>query len=206
RERFFSRLLRTVRLHQLSLSTLRNILISEDQLLKSTDCFSNINSAIKRVEDACGLFPDARLSTTEKYIFVHKTAEDKEKQYTFCYNLKMDKWLELPHIHLPDLPGSSLSSYGEKIFITGGCKGHCCRGVRLHIAEPYHDATDQTWCYCPASNNSSLVPAMKKPRTMHTSVMALNQLFVIGGKTKGAQDIKSLLAVESYNPLDKEWK
>ncbi|OCT93210.1 kelch repeat and BTB domain-containing protein 3 [Xenopus laevis] len=206
RERFFPRLLRTVRLHQLPQSTLQKVLISENQLLQSTDCLSTITSAIKRVEDAGGLFPDARLSTTEKYIFVHKTAEDGVKQYTFCYNLKMDKWLELPHIHLPDLPGSSLSSYGEKIFITGGCKGHCCRGIRLHIAEPYHDATDQTWCYCPASNNSSLVPAMKNPRTMHTSVMALNQLFVIGGKTKGAQDIKSLLDVESYNPLDKEWK
>ncbi|KAM4794974.1 kelch repeat and BTB domain-containing protein 3 [Rhinophrynus dorsalis] len=206
RERFFPQLLSRVRLHQLSPSTLHDMLLTENQLLKSTNCLSTINSAVKCVEHAGGLFPDARLSTTEKYIFVHKTAEDGETQYTFCYNIKTDKWLELPQIHIIDLPGSSLSSYGEKIFITGGCKGNCCRGVRLHIAEPYHDATDQTWCYCPTSNNSSLVPEMKKPRTMHTSVMALNQLFVIGGKTKGAQDIRSLLDVESYNPLSKEWK
>ncbi|MEE6472861.1 hypothetical protein FKM82_009748 [Ascaphus truei] len=206
RERFLPHLLSKVRLHQLSHSTLLDVLQSEDSLLKSTNCLSPINSAIKCVEHAAGLFPDARLSTTEKYIFVHKTAKDGETQYTFCYNIKTDKWLELPQIHIIDLPGSSLSSYGEKIFLTGGCKGNCCRAVRFHVVEPYHDATDQTWCYCPASNNSSLVPSMKKPRTMHTSVMALNQLFVIGGKTKGAQDIRSLLDVESYNPLNKEWK
>ncbi|RMC07346.1 hypothetical protein DUI87_16806 [Hirundo rustica rustica] len=105
-----------------------------------------------------------------------------------------------------DLPGSSLSSYGEKIFITGGCKGNCYRTVRLHIAEPFHDATDQTWCYCPVSNEFSIVSAMKKPRTMHTSVVTLNQLFVIGGKTRGAQETRSLLDVESYNPLSKDWK
>lgn len=46
---------------------------------------------------------------------------------------------------------------------------------------------------------------MKTPRTMHTSVMALNKLYVIGGKTRGSRDIKSLLDVESYNPLSKEW-
>ncbi|KAM4702224.1 kelch repeat and BTB domain-containing protein 3 [Discoglossus pictus] len=206
REKFFPRLLNKVRLHQLSQSTLQHFLHSEQQLLKSTNCLPSINTAIKCVENAGGLYPDARLSTTEKYIFVHKTAEDGETQYTFCYNIKIDKWLELPYIQFIDLPGSSLSSYGEKIFITGGCKGNCCRAVRLHIAEPYHDATDQTWCYCPASNNSSLVPPMKKPRTMHTTVMALNQLFVIGGKTKGAHDVKSLLDVESYHPISKEWK
>ncbi|XP_053313858.1 kelch repeat and BTB domain-containing protein 3 [Spea bombifrons] len=206
REKYFPQLLNKVRLHHLSQSTLQDILLSEEQLLKSTNCFSTINSAMKKVERAGGLFPDARLSTTEKYIFVHKTAEEGGTQHTFCYGIKTDKWLQLPQIHIVDLPGSSLSSYGEKIFITGGCKGNCCRAVRLHIAEPYHDATDQTWCYCPVSNNSSLVPAMKKPRTMHTSVVALNQLFVIGGKTQGAHDIRSLLDVESYNPLSKEWK
>ncbi|XP_053561035.1 kelch repeat and BTB domain-containing protein 3 [Bombina bombina] len=206
REKFFSQLISKVRLHQLAQSTLQEILVSEQQLLKSTNCLPVIDSAIKSINDAGGLFPDARLSTTEKYIFVHKTAEDGAAQHTFCYNIKTDKWLELPHTHIIDLPGSSISSYGEKIFLTGGCKGSCCRAVRLHIAESYHDATDQTWCYCPASNNSSLVPAMKNSRTMHTSVMALKQLFVIGGKTKGAHNVRSLLDVESYDPLSKEWK
>ncbi|XP_075054916.1 kelch repeat and BTB domain-containing protein 3 isoform X2 [Mixophyes fleayi] len=206
RERFFSPLISKVRLHQLSPSTLQNLLVSEEQLLNSTSCLSKVKSAIKCIEHSGGLFPDARISTTEKYIIVHKTAEDGETQYTFCYSIKTDKWSELPQIHVVDLPGSSLSSFGEKIFLTGGCTGSCCRAVRLHIAESHHEATDQTWCYCPVSNNSFLVPAMSKPRTMHTSVVALNQLFVIGGKTKGAQDIRSLLDVEAYNPLTKEWK
>ncbi|XP_072259246.1 kelch repeat and BTB domain-containing protein 3 [Pyxicephalus adspersus] len=206
RERFLPELISKVRLHQLSPSTLQRILVSEEQLLKSTNCLSTIHSAIKCIEHSGGLYPDARISTTEKYIFVHKTVEDGNTQYTFCYNIKTDKWMELPQVHIIDLPGSSLSSYGEKIFITGGCTGNCCRAVRLHIAESHHEATDQTWCYCPVSNNYYLVPPMRKPRTMHTSVMALNQLFVIGGKTKGAQDIRSLLDVEAYNPLTKEWK
>ncbi|XP_063300991.1 kelch repeat and BTB domain-containing protein 3 [Pelobates fuscus] len=206
RERYLPQLLSKVRLHQLSQATLQALLVSEEQLLKGTNCFSTINSAIKSVQQSGGLFPDARVSTTEKYIFVHKTIEDAETQHTFCYSIKTDTWSEPPQIHIVDLPGSSISSYAEKLFITGGCKGNCCRAVRLHIAESYHDATDQTWCYCPATNISSLVPAMKKPRTMHASVMTLNQLFVIGGKTRGAQDTRSLLDVEAYNPLSREWK
>ncbi|KAM9320571.1 kelch repeat and BTB domain-containing protein 3 [Gastrophryne carolinensis] len=205
RERLFPRLISKVRLHQLSPTTLQEMLISEEQLLKRTNSLPSINAAIKCIEQSGGLFPDARISTTEKYIFVHKTAEESERQYTFCYCINTDKWMELPHIQIIDLPGSSLSSYGEKIFITGGCTGSCCRAVRLHIAEPHHEATDQTWCYCPVSNNSILVPPMKKPRTMHTSVMTQNQLYVIGGKTKGAQDVRSLLDVEAYNPLTREW-
>ncbi|XP_040282209.1 kelch repeat and BTB domain-containing protein 3 [Bufo bufo] len=206
RERYFPQLISKVRLHQLSQPVLQNILETEEQLLTRTDCLSMVSNAIQCIERSGGLFPDARISTTEKYIFVHKTADDGETQYTFCYNIKTDKWLELPQMHIIDLPGSSLSSFGEKIFITGGCNGSCCRAVRLHIAEPHHEATDQTWCFCPSSNNSFQVPAMKNPRTMHASVMALNQLFVIGGKTKGAQNIRSLLGVEAYNPLTKEWK
>ncbi|XP_075707694.1 kelch repeat and BTB domain-containing protein 3 [Rhinoderma darwinii] len=206
REKFFPQLISKVRLHQVSQSVLQNVLNSEEQLLRSTDCLLKVSNAIQCIEQFGGLFPDARISTTEKYIFVHKTAENGETRHTFCYNIQIDKWMEILQIDIVDLPGSSLSSFGENIFITGGCAGSCCRTVRLHIAEPHHEATDQTWCYCPASNNSFLVPAMKKPRTMHASVMALNQLFVIGGKTKGAQDVRSLLDVEAYNPLTKEWK
>ncbi|XP_043850882.1 kelch repeat and BTB domain-containing protein 3 isoform X2 [Dromiciops gliroides] len=205
RQKHLPHLMKKVRLHQLSEETLQDCLLSEDHLLKSTKCFDIIRDAIKCVQRSSGLFPDARPSTTEKYIFVHKTEEAGENQHTFCYNIKTDKWKVLPQTHMIDLPGSSLSSYGEKIFMTGGCKGKCCRTVRLHIAESYHDATDQTWCYCPVKNDFFLVSAMKKPRTMHTSVVALNKLFVIGGKTRGAQDIKSLLDVDSYNPLSKEW-
>ncbi|XP_074072692.1 kelch repeat and BTB domain-containing protein 3 isoform X1 [Macrotis lagotis] len=205
RQKHLPHLMKKVRLHQLSEETLQDCLLSENHLLKSTKCFDIIRDAIKSVQRSSGLFPDARPSTTEKYIFVHKTEEAGENQHTFCYNIKTDKWKVLPQTHMIDLPGSSLSSYGEKIFMTGGCKGKCCRTVRLHIAESYHDATDQTWCYCPVKNDFFLVSTMKKPRTMHTSVVALNKLFVIGGKTRGAQDIKSLLDVDSYNPLSKEW-
>lgn len=205
RQKHLPHLIRKVRLHQLSEETLQHCLLSEENLLKSTNCFDIVVDAVKCVQGSGGLFPDARPSTTEKYIFVHKTEESGENQHTFCYNIKTDSWKILPQSHLTDLPGSSLSSYGEKIFLTGGCKGTCCRTVRLHIAELYHDATDQTWCYCPVKNDFFLVSAMKTPRTMHTSVTALNRLFVIGGKTRGAQDIKSLLDVESYNPLSKEW-
>uniref|UniRef100_A0A673TE52 Kelch repeat and BTB domain containing 3 n=1 Tax=Suricata suricatta TaxID=37032 RepID=A0A673TE52_SURSU len=205
RQKHLPYLIKKVRLHQLSEETLQNCLLSEECLLKSTNCFDIIMDAVKCVQGSGGLFPDARPSTTEKYIFVHKTDENGGDQYTFCYNINSDSWKVLPQSHLIDLPGSSLSSYGEKIFLTGGCKGPCCRTVRLHIAESYHDATDQTWCYCPVKNEFFLVSAMKTPRTMHTSVLALNRLFVIGGKTKGSQDIKSLLDVESYDPLSKEW-
>ncbi|XP_016062923.1 PREDICTED: kelch repeat and BTB domain-containing protein 3 [Miniopterus natalensis] len=179
RREHLPRLLRQVRLHQLPEAALRG--------------------------GAGGLFPDARPATTEKYIFVHKTEENGDHQHTFCYNIKADSWKVLPQSRLRDLPGSSLVSYGEKLFLTGGCKGPCCRTVRLHIAGAHHDATDQAWCYCPARNDFCPAAAMKTPRTMHASVMALHRLFVIGGKTTGSQAIKSLLDVESYNPLSKEW-
>ncbi|XP_019380876.1 PREDICTED: kelch repeat and BTB domain-containing protein 3 isoform X1 [Gavialis gangeticus] len=206
RQKHLPQLIKKVRLHHLSEKTLQDFLHSEEHLFKSANCLVIMNDAIKSVQHSSGLFPDARPSTTEKYIFVHKTEENGEIRHTFCYNIKTDKWKELPHTHMIDLPGSSLCSYGEKIFITGGCKGNCCKTIRLHIAEPFHDATDQTWCYCPVKNEFSLVSPMKKTRTMHTSVMTLNQLFVIGGKTQGAQDTRSLLDVESYNPLSKKWK
>ncbi|XP_066476640.1 kelch repeat and BTB domain-containing protein 3 [Tiliqua scincoides] len=206
RPRHLPHLMKNIRLHQLSEETLKNFLHSEEQLLERSGCLAIIHEAIKKVQAFSGLFPDARPSTTEKYILVHKTEEIGAHRHTFCYNIKTDTWKELTHTHIVDLPGSSLSGYGEKIFITGGCKGNCFRTIRLHIAEMFHDATDQTWCYCPADDSFSLVSAMKKPRTMHASVVTLNQLFVIGGKTRASQDIKSILDVEAYSPLSNEWK
>lgn len=207
RQRYLPHLMKKVRLHQLPETTLWDVLHSEEPLLESTGCLIIINEAIKNVQNSSGLFTDARSSTTEKYILVHKTEETGEhQQHTFCYNIKTDKWKELLHTNIIDLPGSSLCSYGEKIFVTGGCKGNCSRTVRCHVTVNFHDATDQTWSYCPASDSISLVSAMKKPRTMHTSVVAVNQLFVIGGKTRASQDTQSLLDVEAYSPLSKEWK
>ncbi|XP_034971623.2 kelch repeat and BTB domain-containing protein 3 isoform X1 [Zootoca vivipara] len=206
RQKHLPHLMKKIRLHQLSEEKLQEVLHSEGQLLESTGCLVIINEAIKSVQTFSGLFPDARPSTTEQYILVHKTEEDGVHRHTFCYNIKTDQWKELMHTHITDLPGSSLSSYGEKLFITGGCVGNCFRTIRLHIAETYHDATDQTWCYCPVKNSFSSVSAMRKPRTMHASVVTLNQLFVIGGKTRASKDIKSLLDVEAYSPLSGEWK
>lgn len=206
RQRHLPYLIKAVKLHQLSEEALHDFLHSEEQLLENTSCIAVVKEAIKCVQTFSGLFPDARPSTTEKYILVHKTEENGLFRHTFCYNIQTDKWKELMHAHIIDLPGSSLSSYGEKMFITGGCKGKCCRTIRLHIGETFHDATNQTWCYCPASDSISSVSPMKKPRTMHASVVTLNQLFVIGGKTRASQGIKSLLDVEAYSPLSREWK
>ncbi|XP_038618140.1 kelch repeat and BTB domain-containing protein 3 isoform X2 [Tachyglossus aculeatus] len=205
RQKHLPQLIEKVRLYQLPEEALEGYLLAEDHLFRSTDSLAAVEEAVKSVRASSGLFPDARPSTTEKYIFVHKTEDAGDGQHTFCYNIETDKWKVLPQTQMLALPGSSLSSYGEKIFVTGGCRGKCCRAIRLHIAESYHDATEQTWCYSPVSNEFSFVAEMKKPRTMHTSVMALNQLFVIGGKTRGAQDAKSLLNVESYRPLSREW-
>lgn len=128
RQKHLPHLITKVRLHQLSEDTLQDYLLNEEYLLKSTNCFDIIVDAIKCVQGSSGLFPDARPSTTEKYIFIHKTEENGENQYTFCYNIKTDSWKILPQSHLIDLPGSSLSSYGEKIFLTGGCKGKSVEG------------------------------------------------------------------------------
>lgn len=73
------------------------------------------------------------------------------------------------------------------MFVTGGCRGNCCRAIRLHVAEPSHDATDEVWCFCPVTLTCTPVPAMLKPRTMHTAVTCLDRIYVIGGRTKGSR-------------------
>ncbi|XP_078258617.1 kelch repeat and BTB domain-containing protein 3 isoform X2 [Rhinoraja longicauda] len=206
REKHLPQLINLVRLHQVSKETLENVMESESLLLNNPKCMESINDALKKLTEFNGLFPDARPSSTEKYIFVHKTEEPSMLKHTFCYNIESDTWKELPAINIIDFPGSSLVSFGEKLFITGGCNISCSRSIRLHIVERYHDATDQTWCYCPRTNNFNEVSSMKNSRTMHTSVIAMNQLFVVGGKTRGAREIRSLLNVESYNPLTKKWR
>ncbi|XP_028656226.1 kelch repeat and BTB domain-containing protein 3 [Erpetoichthys calabaricus] len=206
RQKFFPQLIKLVRLHQMPEGSLETFSQSESLLNSNVDCLKTIKEVTRSLHELSGLFPDARPSTTEKYIFVHKTEENSEIRHTFCYNIETDRWQELPETHISDLSGSSLVSFGEKLFVTGGCKGNCCRAVRLHIAEPFHDATHETWCYCPVQNQFFLVSPMKKPRTMHTSVMALEKVYVIGGKTRGTRNIKSLLDVEYYNPLSKEWQ
>ncbi|XP_059820274.1 kelch repeat and BTB domain-containing protein 3 isoform X1 [Hypanus sabinus] len=206
REKHLPQLINLVRLHQLSEETLEDFMKSESLLVNNPKCIESIDDALNKLKEFNGLFPDARPSTTEKYIFVHKTEETSMVKHTFCYNIESDTWKELPATNIIDFPGSSLVTFGEKIFITGGCNVSCSRSIRLHIAERCHDATDQSWCYCPRSNNFNAVSSMKNSRTMHTSVIAMNQLFVVGGKTRGAREIRTLLNVEAYNPLTKEWR
>ncbi|XP_043547772.1 kelch repeat and BTB domain-containing protein 3 [Chiloscyllium plagiosum] len=206
REKHLPCLINLVKLHQLSKETLENLMRSEGLLANNPECMESICNVFDKFEEHNGLLTDARPSTIESYIFVHKTEENSTIKHTFCYNIKTDTWKELPAANIIDFPGSSLVVYGEKIFITGGCQISCSKSIRLHIAERCHDATDQTWCYCPRTNNFTSVSSMKNSRTMHSSVVAMKQLFVIGGKTRGAQEMRSLLNVESYNPLTKEWR
>lgn len=74
-----------------------------------------------------------------------------------------------------------------QMFVTGGCRGNCCRAVRLHVAEPSHDATDEVWCFCPVTLTCTPAPAMVKPRTMHAAVTCLDRVYVIGGRTRGSR-------------------
>lgn len=201
-------LLALVRLHQLPAAVLEEMGHSEDLLLEDGECTRLVGEALGKLREFSGFFPDARLATTESYIYVHKTEENGEIRHAFCYNMGTDRWRELPQqaARLADMPGSSLASFGEKLFVTGGCHGNCCRTVRLHIAEPHHEASEDTWCYCPVTDSFSAAPPMHRPRTMHVSVTALDRVYVIGGKTRGPRGIRSLLDVEYYDPLKCHWR
>ncbi|XP_041919610.1 kelch repeat and BTB domain-containing protein 3 isoform X2 [Alosa sapidissima] len=207
RQRLLPDLLTLIRLHQLPAAVLEEVGRSEGLLLGDGECARLVGEALGRLREFSGFFPDARPATTESYIYVHKTEENGEIRHAFCYNMGTDQWRELPQqaARLADMPGSSLASFGEKLFVTGGCHGNCCRTVRLHIAEPYHEATEETWCYCPVANSFSPAPPMHRPRTMHVSVTALDRVYVIGGKTRGPRGIRSLLDVEYYDPLKRHW-
>ncbi|XP_025054046.1 kelch repeat and BTB domain-containing protein 3 isoform X2 [Alligator sinensis] len=78
RQKHLPQLIKKVRLHHLSEKTLQDFLHSEEHLFKSANCLVIMKDAIKSVQNSSGLFPDARPSTTEKYIFVHKTEENGE--------------------------------------------------------------------------------------------------------------------------------
>lgn len=94
---------------------------------------------------------------------------------------------------------TSCPSPGFKMFVTGGCRGNCCRTTRLHVAEPFHDATDEVWCFCPVTLTCTPAPAMRKPRTTHTAVTCLDRVYVIGGRTKGSRGgAPSLLEVTVF--------
>lgn len=196
-------LLSHVRLHHLPPAKLEDISQSETLITNSEDCSRAVMKALEQATVFSGLFPDARPSTISSYIYVHKTEENGETRHTFCYDVAANHWHQLPSSELADLPGSSITSFGEKLFVIGGCRGKCCRTVRLHIAEPKHEATREAWCYCPVSGQFSEIQAMQCPRTMHVSVSTLHHIYVIGGKTLG---MHGLLDVECYDPLQNTWK
>ncbi|KAM3616552.1 uncharacterized protein V6R79_019731 [Siganus canaliculatus] len=210
RQKLLPGLLSLTRLHHLSaLKTLRD---SDTLLCASESCLALFSEAQSRQDQYSGLLTDARPATTQSYIYIHKTEENGEIRHTFCYCLETDRWKELGtgqgdnSATVPDPPGSYLTSYAEKMFVTGGCRGNCCRTVRLHVAEPFHDATEEVWCFCPVTLTCTPAPAMLEPRTMHTAVTCLDRLYVIGGRSKGSRGgACTLLEVEYFNPLTQTW-
>uniref|UniRef100_A0A6Q2YRZ0 BTB domain-containing protein n=1 Tax=Esox lucius TaxID=8010 RepID=A0A6Q2YRZ0_ESOLU len=194
RQALLSRLLTLLRLHHVPTPTLQVLARTDDLLSGDKLCVCLISDALSRQTQLSGLLPDARPATTHSYIYVHKTEENGETYHAFCYCLDTDQWRELPQDQgvgtsvIPDPPGSSVTSYAEKLFVTGGCRGNCCRTVRLHVAEPFHDATAEVWCYCPITHSCTPAPNMGKPRTMHSAVTTLGRLYVIGGRTRGERE------------------
>ncbi|XP_029026399.1 kelch repeat and BTB domain-containing protein 3 [Betta splendens] len=211
RQKVLPGLLCLTRLHQLPPPALKTLRESDALLRDDEACLALLSEAQSRQRGFSGLLSDARPATTQSYIYIHKTEESGETRHTFCYCLETDRWKELATGHgagtaMPDPPGSCLTSYAEKMFVTGGCQGSCSRTVRLHVAEPFHDATDEVWCFCPVTLTCTPAPAMLKPRTMHTAVTCLDQVYVIGGRTRGSRgEAPSLLEVEYYNPLTQTW-
>ncbi|KAK3531875.1 hypothetical protein QTP70_033963, partial [Hemibagrus guttatus] len=203
RRNLFPELLTHIRLHHLPPAKLEEMGQSEGLILDNDDCSRAVMKALAQVTEFSGLFPDARPSTISSYIYVHKTEENGETRHTFCYNVAANQWHQLPNSGLADLPGSSITSFGEKLFVIGGCRGKCCRAVRLHIAEPEHEAMREAWCYCPVTGKFVEIQPMQCPRTMHVSVSALHHIYVIGGKSLG---MHGLLDVECYDPLGHTWK
>ncbi|KAK2847128.1 hypothetical protein Q5P01_010127 [Channa striata] len=211
RQKLLPGLLSLTRLHHLPAPALKSLRES-DAVPWDESCLALLSEAECKQSQYNGLLTDARPATTQSYIYIHKTEENTDICHTFCYCLETDQWKELPAGQgegaspIPDPPGSCLTSYAEKMFITGGCRGNCCRAIRLHVAESAHDATDEFWCFCPVTQTCTAAPAMLKPRTMHAAVTCLDRVFVIGGRTKGAKGAApSLLEVEYYNPLTQTW-
>ncbi|XP_077468243.1 kelch repeat and BTB domain-containing protein 3 isoform X1 [Stigmatopora argus] len=211
RQKLLPKLLSLMRLHHIPPHSLNSLHYS-DLLSSNQSCMALIAEAQSKQSQHSGLFTDARPATMQSYIYIHKTEENGVIRHSFCYCLETNQWKELEMDQGdgmstgPDLPGSYLTSYAEKMFVTGGCLGNCCRAVRIHVAESFHDATDLVWCFSPVTRSYTAAPAMLKPRTMHTAIVCLDRVYVIGGRTKGSRGTApSLLEVEYYNPLAENW-
>ncbi|CAG00911.1 unnamed protein product, partial [Tetraodon nigroviridis] len=196
--------------------------LRSDALLEESEtCRALISEAQDRQDRHGGLHTDARPATTRTYIYIHKTEENGEVRHTFCYCPETNQWRDVGTDRLeaavvfPDPPGCCFTSYAEKIFVTGGCRGSCCRAIRLHVAEPSHNATEEVWCFCPVTLTCTPAPAMLKPRTMHAAVTCLDRVYIIGGRTKGSTGEAPICAflnlsflifqVDYYDPLSETW-
>lgn len=95
---------------------------SDTLLCRDDSCVSLLSEAQSRQSQHGGLLADARPATTQSYIYVHKTEENGETRHTFCYCLETGQWKELDMGNgeeatvMPDLPGSHLTSYAEKVY------------------------------------------------------------------------------------------
>ncbi|XP_033833071.1 kelch repeat and BTB domain-containing protein 3 [Periophthalmus magnuspinnatus] len=208
RQKLLPGLLSLTRLHHVPATALKTLFDLDPLLSTDEQCLALRSEAQHMQSQYNGLMTDARPSTTQDYIYIHKTEENGEIHHSFCYSLDSDHWQEvrIEDITVPDPPGCHFTSYAEKIFVTGGCRGNCCPEIRRHVGELYHDATDEVWCFYPVTQTCSPVPALITPRTMHTAVMCLNRIYVIGGRTRGSRgETTSLLEVEYYNPLCQTW-
>ncbi|XP_061781833.1 kelch repeat and BTB domain-containing protein 3 isoform X1 [Nerophis lumbriciformis] len=210
RQKLLPGLLSLTRPHHLPPPALQTLLESDALLRSDESCVALLTEAQSRQSQHFGLFTDARPATTRTYIYVHKTEDDGETCHSFCYCVATDQWKELTMSHgvtaMPDPPGSHLTSFAEKMFVTGGCRGNCRPAVRLHVEESFHDATNEVWCFCPVTRTCTPAPAMLKPRTMHAAVVCRDRVYVIGGRTQGPSGcLHSLLEVEYYDPLNRRW-
>ncbi|XP_028320365.1 kelch repeat and BTB domain-containing protein 3 [Gouania willdenowi] len=212
RQKLLAELLSLTRLHHLPGPILKDLRDSDFLLCNDKSCLALLSEAQDKQTLYDGLLTDARPATTQNYIYIHKTEENGEIHHTFCYCLETDQWKELGTTQgeefatMPDPPGSCLTSYAEKMFVTGGCGGSCCRMIRLHVAEAFHEATAEVWCFCPVTLTWTTCPPMPRPRTMHTAVTCSDRVYVIGGRTKGSRvDTPGLLEVDYFDPLTQSW-
>ncbi|XP_034025303.1 kelch repeat and BTB domain-containing protein 3 isoform X2 [Thalassophryne amazonica] len=209
RQKLLPGLLSLTRLHHVPAAALTTLWDSDPLLCQDESCLTLLSKVQSKQSKYSGLFTDARPSTTHSYIFIYKT---ERVHHTFCYSLETEQWKELglehsgPTLTVPDPPGCCFTSFAEKIFVTGGCRGNCSRTIRLHVGVEFHDATNEVWCFCPVTRDVTSVKAMLKPRTMHAAVTCLGQVYAIGGCTRGFKEgASSLLEVECYNPLSQSW-
>ena len=196
RECLFPELLKCLRLFSMSKYTLREILDTEELVIKSRDC-SDI------IHDGMGffLFPDlfqnvslrprTCLSKYESVVVLtggHRAFKNSENEqgvvtdFTNCFLLSKNYWLSLPSMPCPR------TRHGAAV---------CCG--QLHVLEG--NASARVCSFNPKRNtwNSSVE---ELPRRYNCSVTSFNEeLYVIGG---GGNKYRN--RVDKYDPALDEWK